>query len=291
MRKWILVMLWVPVVAMAAPSSPSHSAAPPAGQPAQGNATASGSGQKGLSGGANGDDNWGADSTPFTQANEQQDKRFNEQDPWQGFNRKVFAFNRFTDRWLIKPAARGYDWITPSWLNHAITRVFENLDDLKSGVNSALQWRWGNAGDDLGRFAVNTTLGVAGLFDVASKVDIPKHSTGLDMTLARWGVDAGPYLVLPIFGPSTVRGASALYPDSYLWAPTYIQDSWTRYGVYALYGIDTRARLLGYEQNIVGDPYTFLRDVYLQQHVFNTKNQPPPLPDSDGGDAQKSGGW
>lgn len=292
MRKWILAMLWMPAVAIAAPAMQPHSADQPPARVAISDKAASAPGPNADQPGANNDDsddNWGADSTPFSKADAQEDKRFSEQDPWEGFNRKIFAFNQFTDRWLIKPVAKGYDWITPQWLNDTVTRVFENLDDLKSSLNSVLQWRWGYAGDDFGRFAVNSTLGVAGLFDVASKLDIPKHSTGLDMTLARWGVHAGPYLVLPILGPSTVRGAGAYYPGTYLWAPSYIADDPTRYSVYALYGIDTRADLLGLEKNIVGDPYTFLRDAYLQQHVFNTQDQPPPLPDDKSGNDSDSG--
>ena len=281
-RKWILAVLWIPVVATAAPATQANATVAPTvaqAAQAQGKATES-DGAPGAAGGDQGED-WGGASTPFSQDSQAQDKRFAEQDPWEGFNRKVFSFNQFTDRWLLKPVARGYRWITPQWLNDTITRVFENLDDLKSSLNSVLQWRWGNAGDDFGRFAVNSTLGVAGLFDVASRLDIPKHSTGLDMTLARWGVHAGPYLVLPILGPSTVRGAGAYYPGTYLWAPSYIADDPARYGVYALYGIDTRADLLGLEKNIVGDRYTFLRDAYLQKHVFDTDNRPPPLPDDD----------
>lgn len=290
MRKWILAMLWVPAVAVAAPAMQPHPAdQSPAETAVSGKAAESGPGQNTDKAGADSDDNWGAASTPFSRADQQEDQRFNEQDPWEGFNRKIFAFNQFADHWLIKPVAKGYNWITPQWLNDTVTRVFENLDDLKSSLNSVLQWRWGNAGDDFGRFAVNSTLGVAGLFDVASKLDIPKHSTGLDMTLARWGVHAGPYLVLPILGPSTVRGAGAYYPGTYLWAPSYIADDPTRYSVYALYGIDTRADLLGLEKNIVGDPYTFLRDAYLQQHVFNSQDQPPPLPDDKSGKDSDSG--
>lgn len=227
-----------------------------------------------------GTDGWGAASTPFD-AGGGNDHRFEEQDPWEGFNRKVFGFNEFVDRWALKPAAKGYDWITPQWLNDGITRVFENLRDLSSSINNVLQWRWGDAGDDFSRFAINSTLGLAGMFDVASDLNIEKHSTGLDATLATWGVHAGPYLVLPILGPSSVRDAGSLYPAAYLWAPTYIEDSKTRLGVVALYGIDTRADLLDLEKNIVGDRYTFIRDAYLQTHVFNRQGDGglPPLPD------------
>ena len=274
MRKWIPALLCLSWLMMAAPMA---QAVQPAGaalnKTTLGTAVQGGAAQKG-------NDDWGAAATPFDNAGGS-DQRFEEQDPWEGFNRKVFGFNEFVDRWAIKPAAKGYNWITPRWLNDGITRVFQNLGDLMSGINSVLQWRWGNAGDDFSRFAINSTLGLAGMFDVASDLNIDKHSTGLDDTLATWGVHAGPYLVLPILGPSSIRDASTLYPSAYLWAPTYIEDSKTRLGVTMLYGIDLRADLLDLEKNIVGDRYTFIRDAYLQTHVFNQQGDGglPPLPD------------
>lgn len=293
MRKWILVLLWLPTLVLAAPPTTAEQVAKPAAQ-ATGEKAAEGkaaSGDNDTAKNDQSDDGWGPATTAFDRADQQDADRFQEQDPWEGLNRKVFGFNDFVDRWALKPVAKGYRWITPRWLNDTITRVFQNLHDLSSGVNSVLQWRWGDAGDDFGRFAVNSTLGVAGLFDVASKLDIEKHSTSLDLTLARWGVHAGPYMVLPLLGPSSVRDTGTLYPSAYLWAPTYINDSKTRLGVVLLYGIDTRADLLDLEKNIIGDRYTFIRNAYLQKHVFDRDDdQPPPLPD-DNQSIKSDDGW
>lgn len=235
--------------------------------------------------------NWGAATTPFDQAGAANADRFEEQDPWEGFNRAIFSFNRTFDNWVLKPAAKSYRWVTPQWADDTVTRVFGNVGDLGNGINSILQWRWGKAGDSFARFLINSTLGLAGLFDVASDLGIAKHRTSLDMTLATWGVHAGPYLVLPILGPSSVRGASALYPSSYLWLPSYIEDSKVRLGVAALYGVDLRADLLDLEKSIIGDRYTFIRSVYLQRHVFSVRDDGglPPLPNRELPDSEE--GW
>ncbi len=237
-----------------------------------------------------GDSDWGEASTPFSRGSAGQ---FEERDPWEGFNRKIFGFNDFVDRYAIKPAAKGYQWITPQWLDDTVTRFFSNLGDIGDSINYVLQWRWGEAGSNLGRFTVNTTLGIAGLFDVASRMDLNNSDTNLDVTLGRWGVPSGPYLVLPILGPSTVRDTGTLYPRSYLWPPTYIEDDLTRYSVAALYGVDLRADLMELERNIVGDRYTFIRNAYLQRRLVQIKGQDaaaPALPDEDP-ELESNEGW
>ncbi len=237
-----------------------------------------------------GDSDWGEASTPFSRGSAGQ---FEERDPWEGFNRKIFGFNDFVDRYAITPAAKGYQWITPQWLDDTVTRFFSNLGDIGDSINYVLQWRWGEAGSNLGRFTVNTTLGIAGLFDVASRMDLNNSDTNLDVTLGRWGVPSGPYLVLPILGPSTVRDTGTLYPRSYLWPPTYIEDDLTRYSVAALYGVDLRADLMELERNIVGDRYTFIRNAYLQRRLVQIKGQAaaaPALPDEDP-ELESNEGW
>ncbi|ASK34052.1 ABC transporter [Alcanivorax sp. N3-2A] len=250
-RTWILALLWLPLVAVADPFDEPATASD---QAAVNSAPAESE-----------DDDWGDANTAFDSPGTAYN--YEEQDPWEGFNRKIFGFNDTVDRYAIKPAAKGYRWLTPQWLDNTVTRFFQNLHDLTSGVNYVFQWKWGNAFDSFGRFSFNSTVGVAGLFDVASKLNIPKHSTSLDRTLGRWGVHTGPYLVLPILGPSSVRDTATLYPAAYMWPVTYIDDDLTRYGVAALYGIDLRADLLDLEKNIVGDRYTFIRNAYLQQRL------------------------
>jgi|TARA_A100001391_G_scaffold102125_3_gene67987 phospholipid-binding lipoprotein MlaA len=206
-------------------------------------------------------------------------------DPWEGFNRKMFGFNEFVDRYALKPAAKGYRFITPQWLDDTFTRFFANLQDFRSGLNNVLQWRWGQARDNFGRFSVNTTLGLAGLFDVASELDIPKHKTDLGLTLARWGVDSGPYLVLPLFGPSTVRDAATIWPEDYMRLSHYLlEDTTDRLIFSAVYAVDLRADLLDLERNIIGDRYTFLRNFYITQRMKGEglSRVPGPAPKAEG---------
>lgn len=184
-------------------------------------------------------------------------------DPWESFNRKVFAFNETIDRYMLKPAAKGYRWITPQWLDDRLTNIFQNARDIPSAINHSLQWQWRRAGHSTGRVLLNSTVGIGGLFNVASKAGLEKHSTDLGLTLARWGVPSGPYLVVPGLGPSTVRDAAAWWPDDYLSPRHYIEPDEVRWGISALYVVDYRADLLDAERVIVGDRYTFLREFYL----------------------------
>ncbi|MFP1683980.1 VacJ family lipoprotein [Alloalcanivorax sp. C16-1] len=289
MRVWIPALLWIALAGCAhSPSQTPADDAPPADAPARNDPRAAASEQADTDAGD--DDEWGEASTPFDRGGA---AAFEERDPWKGFNRKIFGFNEFVDRYAIKPAAKGYRWITPQWLDDTVTRFFSNLGDIGDSINYALQWQWGDAGQNLGRFTVNTTLGLAGLFDVASDMNLHNSDTNLDVTLGRWGVPSGPYLVLPIFGPSSVRDAGTLYPRSYLWPPTYIEDDLTRYGVAALYGVDLRADLLDLEKNIVGDRYTFIRNAYLQRRLIQIEGPDaaaPPLPDEDPA-LEEDDGW
>jgi phospholipid-binding lipoprotein MlaA len=189
-------------------------------------------------------------------------------DPWEPFNRRVFAFNETVDRYVLKPTAQGYRKVTPRWLNDTITRVFQNARDVPSIVGHVLQWEWQRAGHTSGRVLVNTTLGVGGMFDVASDIGLEKHTTDLGIVLARWGVPSGPYLVLPGMGPSTVRDAAMIWPEDYLHPRSWIEHDMTRYSVTALYVIDIREGLLDIERAIVGDRYIFMRDFYLSGRLY-----------------------
>lgn len=185
-------------------------------------------------------------------------------DPWEGFNRKVFAFNDTVDQYAYKPAAQTYEQVTPDWLEQAVRRFFANLTDLRSALNGVLQWRWSEAGQNLGRFTVNSTMGVAGLFDVASRIELSKSEQDFGLTLARWGFGSGPFLVLPLQGPATLRSTLGEGPDYFLWAPSYIDHQLTSYSVTAVSLLDRRVQLLSAERAIVGDKYTFIRNTWLQ---------------------------
>ncbi|GAB6140645.1 hypothetical protein JCM14076_13740 [Methylosoma difficile] len=134
-------------------------------------------------------------------------------DPYERWNRKVYSFNQVVDGYVLKPVAKGYDWIMPDFANQGVTNFFSNIDDISVIVNSTLQGKLAQAGSDSARLVVNTTAGVAGLFDVASRIDLPKHEENFDKTLGSWGVGKGSYLVLPIFGPSSTRGLAGTAVD------------------------------------------------------------------------------
>jgi phospholipid-binding lipoprotein MlaA len=190
-------------------------------------------------------------------------------DPLQGLNRKVFAFNQFADRWVLKPVAKGYKAITPHIVRRGVGNFFSNLTYPLVAVNQVLQGKFRLGASDTGRFIVNTTIGIGGLFDPASDAGLPAHEEDFGQTFARWGIGSGPFLMLPFLGPSTVRdgvGSAVNYvaqPVRYV-----IDDEKTRYALAALYFIDTRASLLDAEQLMGGDKYTFMRDAYLQRRDF-----------------------
>lgn len=187
------------------------------------------------------------------------------QDPWEGFNRAMFSFNDTVDAYFLKPVAKGYRAVTPDPLEQGVSNVFSNLGEVSNAVNGLLQLKFAQAGNDSGRLIVNSTIGIAGLFDVASHMGMEK-SEGEDFgqTLASWGVESGPYVVLPLLGPTTLRDGVATPVEGYLTPIRYVNDVPTRNTLYGVQLIDTRASLLDAEGLISGDRYTFIRDVYLQ---------------------------
>lgn len=203
-------------------------------------------------------------------------------DPWEGFNRHVFAFNEFLDRGLLKPVAKGYRAVTPHFVDRGVSNFFSNLGEVPSFANHLLQGHLCDAGLDAGRFAVNSTLGIAGLFDVASQMGIQQKTTDFGVTLARWGAGSGPYLVLPFFGPSTVRDGIGVGGDWFLEPVTYLEDDTARWSLRTLEAVDQRANLLEAEQLIVGDRYVFLRNLYLKRRQLLIEGGPRE-PDFDDG--------
>lgn len=198
-----------------------------------------------------------------------------DEDPLEGFNRKVFVFNEFLDRHLLIPAARGYRAATPDPVDRGVTNIMENIGELPTIVNDLLQCRLGHALRDSGRFLINTTVGILGLFDVASDLGLERNQQDFGLTLARWGFDSGPFLMLPFFGPSTVRDGLGRIPDVYFQPLNYIDEEEYRYSAIALRYIDIRADLLDAEDLIAGDRYVFLRDVWLQQRRYQVTGEAP----------------
>jgi len=192
----------------------------------------------------------------------------NPDDPWEGFNRKTHSFNKFADTYFLKPVAKGYDWITPAPVDDGISNVFDNLGETKNFINDVLQLKLADAGTDVLRFVINSTVGVLGIFDVASGMGLDRNEEDFGQTLAAWGVESGPYIVLPFLGPSTARDGVGLVPDHFSVPQAYIDHDETRMAVYATDTIDRRSDLLSAEELIQGDEYSFIRDVYLQRREF-----------------------
>jgi phospholipid-binding lipoprotein MlaA len=185
-------------------------------------------------------------------------------DPFEAINRPLFAVNNSLDRFLIRPLAKGYDWAMPDVAQRGVGNMFANMYDFNSAINGILQWRLEGAAQGGGRFLVNSTLGLAGLFDVATPMGIRPYRTDFGHTLALWGFESGPYLMVPFFGPRTIRSGTGTIFDTYTSIPTYIDNVRLRNSLWGLELIDGRARLLKADELITGDRYIFVRDAYLQ---------------------------
>lgn len=189
------------------------------------------------------------------------------EDPWEGFNRAVYRFNDTVDRYALKPVAQAYQTVTPKPVDNAISHFFDNLASPITLVNQLLQGKPVAALTTTARLMWNSTLGLGGLFDVATRMGLPREKEDFGQTLAVWGVHSGPYLMLPVFGPSTVRDAFGRVTDIAPDPRSYVNSTPALAGT-ALDLIDTRADLLSAEQVIEGDRYQFIRDYYLQQRKF-----------------------
>ena len=192
-----------------------------------------------------------------------------DRDPWEGFNRAMFRFNDTADRWILKPTATSYRQITPIFMQTGFSNFFSNLHEINNILNSVLQWKWGQAGNDSGRFLVNSTVGLGGLFDVARHMGLdPSDGEDFGQTLAVWGVPSGPYVVLPLMGPSSVRDAPASVVEWYTNPLTYINDGNVEGTLKFLDLVQTRASLLQAEALLQGDRYVLMRDAYLQRREY-----------------------
>lgn len=189
-------------------------------------------------------------------------------DPLEPFNRKVQGFNDFLDGYLLRPVAVAYDFVTPQPIERGIHNVFLNLDGPLVAINQLLQGKPLLAFKDTSRFLLNSTVGLAGLFDVATKVGLDRHDEDFGQTFTVWGIPSGPYLVLPFFGPSTAAGTFGIAADTFAEPLTYVNPAATRYGAKAFGYVDLRTQLLDADKLITGDRYLFFRDAYLQRRNF-----------------------
>jgi phospholipid-binding lipoprotein MlaA len=191
-------------------------------------------------------------------------KTVEERDPYEKLNRAIFEFNRTMDKYFLKPVAVGYDTIFPGFAQQGISTVFSNVSDVPSGANSLLQGKFKKTGRTLLRIGINVTLGFFGVFDVAKDMGLPQESEDFGQTLGVWGVPEGPYIVVPFFGGYTVRSGAGAIVDIYF-DPIFVNNVANRNTLFAVRTIDKRANLLKAENLIMGDPYIFIRNLYLQQ--------------------------
>ena len=212
----------------------------------------------------------------------------NTRDPWEPFNRVVYQFNDDFDNAFLKPVAKGYRAITPAPVDRGITNFFENVADVRNAVNNALQFKMTRALTSAGRVVVNSTVGVLGFVDVASNLNMPKYNEDFGQTLGSWGLAPGPYVVLPFLGPSTGRDTVGLVADWYTDPLTYVNDGGVAWGLKGLRLIDRRADLLAASkvlEQAALDPYSFVRDGYLQRRYSDIYDGNPPPEPSDSDDS------
>ena len=190
-------------------------------------------------------------------------------DPYEDFNRVTHRFNETLDDYVARPAATFYHNVMPDPLEKGIVNIFRNLDEITNVFNDLLQGKFAQATNDSGRFIINTTIGVGGLFDVAQRVGLPR-SEGEDFaqTLGVWGVPDGPYVMLPFVGPSTLRETPSKFIDNFTNPYAHLDDESARHAIRAVSLVSTRAELLGLDDVISGDSYLFVRDVYLQRREY-----------------------
>lgn len=203
----------------------------------------------------------------------------NPKDPIEGFNRAVYGFNEVVDTVLIKPVAQGYDAALPTPVRTGVTNFFGNIADLFIGVNNLLQGKPDQAASDLGRVLINSTIGILGLFDVATEAGLEKHEEDFGQTFGRWGAGNGAYVVVPIFGPRTVRDTAGLVLDVATDPVANIGHVPTRNTLLGLRLIDARADLLPADKVIEEaalDKYAYVRDGYLQRRRNLVHDGNPP---------------
>lgn len=214
-----------------------------------------------------------------------------EDDPLEGLNRKMLALNYGIDTVVIKPLAKVYVTVVPGFARKGVRNALNNLREPRTALNQCLQGKFDLAASDAIRFVVNSTVGVAGLFDPASAMGLARHDEDFGQTLGRWGVGQGAYVVLPVFGPSTMRDGVGRGVDLATGTQLYIEDDEVRYGLGFLGVVDSRSAWLG-ELNLPEDPYVAVRDSYLARREREVADvvETSPEGNGDGAGAAPDGG-
>jgi phospholipid-binding lipoprotein MlaA len=212
-------------------------------------------------------------------------------DPFESYNRTMFTINDKVDQVALKPVAKGYVYVVPQPVRDSVTNFFGNIGDIYTAANNLLQLKIADGVSDIMRVVMNSVFGVAGLFDVASIAGLPKHSEDFGLTLGHYGVPAGPYVVLPLLGPSTVRDTAGTVVDYFGSVTSYVDPTWFRTTLFGVELVNTRANLLGASDVLADaalDKYSFVRNAYLQRRQYllgNTDNSMPDYGDAGSTDA------
>jgi phospholipid-binding lipoprotein MlaA len=203
-------------------------------------------------------------------------------DPWEGFNRKMHAFNMNLDK-VVRPIAVGYDKVMPDPLQRGVSNFFRNLNYPVTFLNQLLQGKFRESAESTGRFLLNTTFGLLGFMDLASREGIPYHDEDLGQTLAGWGWENSRYLVMPIFGPFTARDLLGRSFYGYFHPLNWAAREHDLYWPIGLDLLQRRAALLpqDYQMREAYDPYVFVRDAWLQNRAYLIHDGDPPEPDYD----------
>ena len=205
----------------------------------------------------------------------------NPSDPLEPFNRGVYQFNEAVDRAVLKPIAEGYRFVLPQFIRSSVSNFFSNINDVIVVLNNLLQGKFTTAYSDFGRIAINSTLGILGLFDIASEAGIEKHDEDFGQTLGWWGMPDGPFIMLPFFGPSTGRDVVGRVGDYFSDPVNYVDPTRSRNQLWGTRVVNRRAELLDASkvlETAALDPYEFVRDAYLQRrrNLINDGMVPPP---------------
>ena len=193
-------------------------------------------------------------------------------DPFEDLNRDIFIFNEKLDEKLLKPAALTYRKVTPQFARTGVTNFFNNLEEIDTTINQVLQGEIKYAFNDAGRFVINSTIGLFGLIDVASKMGLEKHEEDFGQTLGVWGISSGPYIMIPFLGPSNPRDLLSRPISSFLSGTFAMEDNDVKITLVGIDALETRERLLDAETLIIGDKYIFVKDAYIQSREYEINN-------------------
>ncbi len=207
----------------------------------------------------------------------------NPEDPFESINRPIYTFNRALDKAVLRPAAKGYDAITPEPVQKGVNNFFENLDDIITAFNGLFQGKIKQSGSDAVRVVINSTIGLAGFIDFASDFGLEKHDEDFGQTLGYWGFDSGAYVMIPFFGPSSIRDGFGEVFDYPLGAFKNTEHVPTKNTITGLDLLDKRAGLLEFDSQLEDsiDEYAFVRDAYLQNRQFRVYDGNPPEDEED----------